>query len=59
MALVDLIELDIDTPTNLPSLGIYKVGLHLIQILFSFITFCIIVPIISIERSYTVSNKIH
>lgn len=55
MGLVDLIELDIDTPANLPNIGIYKFGLHLIQILFAFLTFCILIPIISIERHYNVS----
>lgn len=55
MGIADLIELDIDTPNSLPSLGIYKVGLHLAQTLFSFLTMCIIASVISIERYYTVS----
>jgi hypothetical protein len=56
MGLADLIELDIDTPTGLPNLAFYKVVLHLAQIFFAFITFCIVVPIISIQRSYNVSE---
>lgn len=55
MGFTDRIELDIDTPANLPNIGIYKLGLHVIQILFAFLTFCIILPVISIEGHYSVS----
>lgn len=57
MGILDLIELDIDTPNSLPSLGVYKIGLHFIQTLFSFITMCIVASVISIERYYTGSSQ--
>ncbi|KAI8068952.1 hypothetical protein BDF21DRAFT_496087 [Thamnidium elegans] len=52
MGLVDLVALDIDTPESIPDLGIYRLGLHSIQILFAFLTFCIIIPVISIQGHY-------
>ncbi|GAA5799274.1 hypothetical protein HPULCUR_004684 [Helicostylum pulchrum] len=52
MGLVDLVALDIDTPESIPDLGIYRLGLHVIQICFAFLTFCIIIPVISIQGHY-------
>jgi hypothetical protein len=57
MGLVDLVALDIDTPESLPDLGIYRLGLHIIQIFFAFLTFCIVIPVISIQGHYNVSQN--
>jgi hypothetical protein len=50
-------KLDFDTPSSLSKLGVYKVGLHLIQIFLAFITLCVTAPIISAENAYTVNRS--
>ncbi|CEP13125.1 hypothetical protein [Parasitella parasitica] len=50
-------NLEFDTPSSLPKLGIYKVGLHIIHIILAFATLCITVPIISAENTYKGSSQ--
>lgn len=57
LKVVELVEfIDMDTPSDLLTLGVYKVGLHFIQLLFAFITLCIAASVIAAERYFTVSK---
>lgn len=56
MGFIELIELDVDTPESLPTLGLYRFGLYCTQIAFAFLTFCIVIPVITIQGKYDVSS---
>ncbi|KAI7904251.1 uncharacterized protein BX663DRAFT_485083 [Cokeromyces recurvatus] len=49
---IDPADLEFDLPSSLPNLGVYKVGLHLIQILTAVLVLVTTAPIISIEKRY-------
>ncbi|KAK4517610.1 uncharacterized protein ATC70_000950 [Mucor velutinosus] len=54
----DLVDkLDFDTPSSLPKLGVYKVALHVLQMLLAFITLCITASVISAENAYKGSSQ--
>lgn len=58
LKVVELVEfIDIDTPSDLLTLGVYKVGLHFIQLLFAFLTLCIAASVIAAERYFTGSSQ--
>lgn len=57
MTLANLIDLDIVIPKKWPNIGIYKIGLHMMQALFSFLGFCVLTTVISAEKNYLVSEK--
>ncbi|KAI8890439.1 hypothetical protein K501DRAFT_328434 [Backusella circina FSU 941] len=52
MTLANLVDLDIVIPKKWPNIGIYKVGLHILQALFSFLGFCVLTTVISAEKTY-------
>lgn len=58
LKVMELVEfIDIDTPNDLLTLGVYKVGLHFVQVFFAFITLCIAASVIAAERYFTVSKQ--
>ncbi|KAL9549927.1 hypothetical protein MBANPS3_004985 [Mucor bainieri] len=50
-------KLDFDTPASLPKLGVYKVVLHVLQMLLAFITLCITASVIAAENAYKGSSQ--
>ncbi|GAN08458.1 hypothetical protein MAM1_0205c07970 [Mucor ambiguus] len=58
VGLNDLVDkLDFDTPSSLPKLGVYKVALHVLQMLLAFITLCITASVIAAENAYKGSSQ--
>ncbi|KAI9483854.1 MAG: hypothetical protein EXX96DRAFT_616812 [Benjaminiella poitrasii] len=54
---IDPADVEFDLPSSLPNLGVYKVGLHLTQILIGIIVLATTAPIISIEKHYQGSSQ--